>query len=375
MPRLQVAVDATPLHDARTGVGRFTEELLTGVAGRDDLEVVAYAATWRGRDQLPQLVPAGVRTADRPMAARPLRALWRRTEHPRIERWTGPIDVVHGTNYVVPPSRAARVVSVHDLTAWHFPELVTDDVRQFPGLVVRAVERGAWVHTLTEFVRDEVLDRLGADPDRVVAVPIGLTPAPAGDPARGRALAGGAPYVVAIGTIEPRKDLPTLVRAFDLVAAEEPDLRLVIAGPDGWGVEAFDAALAEAAHADRIVRLGFVQEADRGHLLAGAAALASSSKYEGFGLTPGEAMLAGTPVVATATGAAVEVVGDAGILVPVGDAEALAAGVARVLHDAEGTAELVDRGRERARRFTWAGAVDGIVALWQRAAGASSAGG
>jgi glycosyltransferase involved in cell wall biosynthesis len=370
---LRVAIDATPLYDARTGVGRFTEELLTGVAADDRVGAVAYAATWRGRHRLPQLVPAGIATSRRPMAARPLRALWRVGDRPRIERWTGTVDVVHGTNFVVPPARAARVVTIHDLTAWHHPELVTDDVRQYPALVARALERGAWVHTPSSFVRDEAIHVLGADPDLVVAVPNGVTSLPAGDRGRGRRPTGGAPFVLAIGTVEPRKDLPTLVRAFDSVAAELTDLHLVVAGPDGWGVDAYDAAVAGATHRDRIVRVGFVDETTRGDLLAGAELLALPSRYEGFGLTAGEALLAGVPVVATAAGAVPEVVGDAGLVVPVGDAEAFAAAMLRVLTDSQVAVDLRRAGPLRASRFTWAAAVEGIVALWQRAAEARRA--
>jgi glycosyltransferase involved in cell wall biosynthesis len=365
---LRVAVDATPLYDARTGVGRFTEELLAGLAAADDVDAVAYAATWRGRDRLTELVPPGVATTRRAMAARPLRALWRVGDRPRIERWTGPVDVVHGTNFVVPPARAARVVTIHDLTAWHHPEMVTDDVRQYPSLVARALEQGAWVHTPSSFVRGEAIDILGADPGLVVAVPNGLTPAPGGDPDRGRRVTGGAPYVLAIGTVEPRKDLPTLVRAFDAVAADLGDLHLVVAGPDGWGVEAYEAAVAAAAHHGRIVRLGFVDEPTRADLLAGAELLALPSRYEGFGLTAGEALLAGVPVVATAAGAVPEVLGDAGLVVPVGDAEAFAAAMLQVLTDSRVAADLRRRGPDRASRFTWSAAVAGIIALWQQAA-------
>jgi glycosyltransferase involved in cell wall biosynthesis len=373
-PRLRVAVDATPLYGPRTGVGRFTHELIFGLAGHPEVEVVAYATTWRGRGRLPTLVPAGVATNRRPMAAAPLRAAWRRFDGPRIERWVGAVDVVHGTNFVVPPARAAQVVTVHDLTAVHHPDLVTDDVSQYPGLIVRALRRGAFVHTVSDFVRHEVIDHFGVAAHRVVTVPNGLTASPPGDRGRGQRLAGGPRYVLALATIEPRKDLPSLVRAFEALAAEQPDLRLVVAGPDGWGVEAYQEAVGAAAHRDRIVRFGFVEEQERGDLLAGASVLASSSLYEGFGLTPGEAMLAGTPVVATAAGAVPEVVGEAGVLVPPGDPAALAAGLRSVLTDGSLADDLRRRGLERAARFHWRRSVDGIVALWRRAAGDEQAG-
>lgn len=365
---MRVAVDATCLYDPLTGVGRFTSELLRGVGLREELEVTAFAVTLRGRRRLGDLLPAGVRPARRlPMAAAPLRALWRHVEHPRIETWTGRVDLVHGPNFVVPPARAAQVATVHDLTAWRWPELCTADVRRYPLLVARAMARGAWVHTPSEHVRAEVIDTLGADPARVVAVPNGLRAAPPGDASRGRALAGGGRYVVALGTIEPRKDLPLLVSAFDEVASRDQEVRLVLAGPDGWGLAALEAAVDAARHRDRIVRLGWVDEPTRGHLLAGASALALPSRYEGFGLTAGEAMLAGVPVVACRGGAVPEVVGDAGLLVDVGDRDGLAEALVRVLVDEALAADLRRRGPLRAARFTWDATVGGIVELWRRA--------
>lgn len=368
--RLRVAVDATSLYGPRTGIGRFTASVLEALAEREDVAVRAFAVTWRGHEDLGSLVPSGIEPIRRRMAAAPLRALWRRTDHPRIERWTGPVDVVHGPNFVVPPARAARVVTVHDLTFIHYPEFCTADVLQYPDLIRRALAGGAWVHTDSAFVRHEVIDLLGAPEERVVAVPLGVTAPPPGDPARGRDLAGGDRFVLALGTIEPRKNLPSLVAAFDLLAADDPDVRLVVAGPDGWGVEAYAAAVERATHAARIVRVGFVTEQARGDLLAAASAVAVPSHYEGFGLTAAEAMAAGVPVVASDRGSHPEVVGDAGVLVPADDVAALADALRRVLDDEELAARLRQAGPARAGALTWERTAQGLVDLWNAAAAA-----
>lgn len=363
---LRVAVDATSLYDIRSGVGRFTEEVLRGIGLRADIDALAYAVTFRGAGELADLVPPGVRPAPRRrMAALPLRQAWSRSDHPLIERWTGTIDLVHGANFVVPPTRGAAVVTIHDLTYVHFPEMCTADVLQYPGLVTRALRRGAVVHTVSEYVRDEVIDHYRLPAERVVAVPNGITATSPGEPVRGHRLAGGDRYLLAVGTIEPRKDYPGLVRAFDQVAATDPGVRLVIAGADGWGADALTAAIADAHHRDRIVRLGWIDDAKRADLLAGAAALVLASRYEGFGLTAGEAMAAGVPVVATAVGAIPEVVGDAARLVPPADADALAGALADVLADDRLRADMAAAGQARSATFTWARTVDGLVALWR----------
>src|SRR5699024_10433228 len=112
-----------------------------------DLEVIAFGVTWRGRDELGPSMPAGIDVVGRPMAARPLRQAWRRADVPPIELWTGPVDVVHGPNFVVPPTRkAAELVTVHDLTCVRFPQLCTADTLEYPDLIRRAVRRGATIH-------------------------------------------------------------------------------------------------------------------------------------------------------------------------------------------------------------------------------------
>ncbi|MCU1371028.1 MAG: glycosyl transferase group 1, partial [Ilumatobacteraceae bacterium] len=208
--------------------------------------------------------------------------------------------------------------------------------------------------------------------DRVVAVPNGIRlPAPAdaaSDAAAGRFLAGGARYVLAVGTVDPRKNLPSLVEAFTEVGARDPDLRLVIAGADGLGTDALEAAIAASSLARRIVRFGTVPEHQRLALLRGAALVAYPSRYEGFGLVPLEAMAVGTPVVATAAGAIPEVVGDAAVVVPVGDVGALAHGIAQVLGDEALAQDLADSGLQRVQQFPWAATVDGLVGLYRRAA-------
>ena len=365
---MRIAVDATALLDPPTGIGLFTGRLLAGLRAREGVEPVAYAASWRGRHRLASAVPTGIATVTRPLPARPARALWQRADLPPVEWWTGPVSVVHGPNFVVPPTRdAAAVVTVHDLTTVHHPELCDRSTLAFPALVQRAIDRGAWVHTVSRFVADEVRECFRVDPNRVVAVHNGIDPVPPVTEAAPDA--GGPPTILALGTVEPRKDLPGLVEAFDRIAGRHPALRLVVAGPDGWGVEAFEAAVAAARHGDRIDRLGWVDEQRRRSLLAGASVLAYPSRYEGFGLPPLEAMAAGTPVVATRAGALPEVLGEAAVMVAVGDIEALADGLERVITDDGLAADLVARGRDRAARYDWTSCVDGIVDLYVRAVG------
>jgi glycosyltransferase involved in cell wall biosynthesis len=351
-------------------VASFVAGALRGLAPRDDVELSVYALSWRGRAGLARVAPSGARVVTRPAPARPLRWAWRRADHPASEWWTGPVDVVHGTNFVVPPTRrAAAIATVHDLTPIRYPELSTADTLQYPGLLRRALRRGAHVHASSSFVAGEVVELLGARPDRVHTVAPGVPPVEAGDPDVGRRMAGSDRYVLALGTVEPRKDLPSLVAAFDAVAGADADLRLVVAGPDGWGVDAYRAAVDAARHADRVIRLGWVEPPARAGLLAGAAAFAYPSLYEGFGYPPLEAMSVGVPVVATTAGSLPEVLGDAAVLVAPRDTDALARALSDVLNDVGVRDALVARGRERVARYSWDRCAEGLVAVYRDMAG------
>lgn len=368
-PRLRVAVDATSSLGVQTGIARVTSQLLGGLARRDDLDTTAYAITWRGRDELANVVPAPIRAATRAFPARLTRLLWPRRRFPSIEHWTGPVDVVHATNYVAPPARAAVLVTVFDLTYAHFPELSSGDALRYPKLVQVAINRGATVHTASDFVRAEIQERYNLSPDRVIRVYPGLGPRSIGDAERGRTVAGTTRYILALGMVEPRKNLPRLVQAFDAVAAHDSEVTLVVAGPDGWGVDAFDAAVDTARSRHRIRRLGWVEERDRQDLLAGASVLAYPSVYEGFGLPPLEAMQAGTPVVAARAGALPEVLGDAALLPDPTDIDDIAGSLSRVLEDEELRRTLIERGAERVNAYRWDRAIPDFVAAYLRLAG------
>jgi glycosyltransferase involved in cell wall biosynthesis len=349
-------------------VGEVVAGLTAELGTRPALDVIAYALTWRGRSHLEDVVPARVRAATAPLPARFVRASWMRTDHPRIERWTGPVDVVHATNYVPPPSLAPVVVSVYDLGFVRFPELCTADALQYPTLLRRGIARGAVVHTTSDFVADEVRAEFQLPAERVVRVYPGVPRAAGGDAANGPRIAGVARYVLAVGTVEPRKNLPMLVEAFDRLAAIDSDVDLVVAGQDGWGTEEFSAACGRARHSARIRRLGYVSAEERRDLLAGAAVLAYPSRYEGFGFPPLEAMSAGVPVVATRAGAIPETTGDAALLVDPDDPDELAGALFQALDDSELRDELVARGHEQVQRFSWVAAADELVTLDRRVA-------
>lgn len=362
--RLKVALDVQPLVGEPSGVGAACRGLLLGLLAGDEVQLSTYTISRKAFLAHRELaVP--VAFSGRPVPTRLAQRLWLATGYPPADRMARYADVLHGTNFAVPPTRrAATVVTVHDLTAVRYPELCTPATLAYPSLVRKAVERGALVHVPSSFVRGEVVECLGVDPALVHVVAWGVPPVrepvtlPPVEP----------PYLLALGTVEPRKDYPGLVEAFAELAATRPELRLVIAGADGWGAAALTAAIAERALEDRVVRLGYVSEEERCALLWNATVLVYPSVYEGFGFPPLEAMTAGVPVVASAVGAVPEVVGDGALLVPPGEPALLAEAIGRLVDPGEEREALVARGRAMAMRYDWRVTAHEMVGLYRLAA-------
>ena len=333
------------------------------------MHVSAFNTIWRGRGRgwLPPDVADDVHEVPGRIPTGGVRWLWDCLSAPRLEWFAGRADVVHGPNYRVPPtSRAAAVVSVHDVSFEHSPPICGRGGRAHRRSVRAAVRAGAWVHTDSEYVATEVRDIYRIEPHRVVAVPLGVRLPPAGPHP-----APGSPYVLALGSADRRKGLTTLVAAFDALAPQHRDLRLVHAGPEGDASGDLTEAIGRSPHRDRILRLGWVDDGARTALIEQAAAVAYPSLYEGFGLVPLEAMAAGRPVVTTRASAIPEVAGDAALYVEAGDADTLAGALQGVLADEDLVAELGVRGRTRAAGFTWERTADGLIDVYRQATGAA----
>jgi glycosyltransferase involved in cell wall biosynthesis len=353
-----VAIDVTPLLGARSGIGNAVGEIVASLRDLDPPQpIVPYTLSLRAR-RLRADAPIGTRFV--PWPARALLRSWARADVPRIDRWLEPAAVVHATNYLAPPSRLPTLVSIYDCSFVRYPELCTPEVRALVPIVRRAIARGVTVHTSSHFVATEIDELFGpglASAGRLVVIPLGVPEL--GDvacmPAALATAIKGFPFVLAISTLEPRKNLPHLVRAFALLAATHPDLRLVIAGRDGPDRPAVDDAIARlpVTARDRVVLAGYVDDTTRRALLDAAEMLAYPSIYEGFGFPLLEAMSAGVPVVAAHAGSIPEVAGDAALLVEPTDESALAAAIERVLVDDATRTDLIARGRDRLGAFSW----------------------
>ena len=365
---MRIGIDISRLAAAqRTGTEQYTAELVAALArsaGRHHWTLYAN----RRPPSLPPLPPNWT------LRSIPFPRLW---THLRLsaEMLHAAPDLLFVPAHVLPLVHPRRtVVTIHDLGYMHHPQAHPPWPRLYLRLSTRwNVRRATHLIADSEATKRDLMRFEGVAADKITVVYLGISPRfrPVTDPLTLRMIAQRhgirAPYVLFIGTIQPRKNLVRLIDAF--AEAALPDTRLVIVGKRGWGTAEIEARAAERGIADRVQFTGYVADADVPALISGARALALPSLYEGFGLPAAEALVCGTPVVAANVASLPEVVGDAGLLVDPLDTAAIAHALHRIATDDVLHAELRERGLARAAAWTWERCAAETLAVLERAAG------
>ncbi|WP_033293278.1 glycosyltransferase family 4 protein [Amycolatopsis jejuensis] len=354
MPELVVIAEQL-LAPVPGGTGRYTAELLPALARTAPPGWSVSSVVARHADVSAAQIEGVEGPRVLPLPPRALVALWQLG----VRWWPGG-DAVHAPTPFAPPRAPAGrtlTVTVHDTVPWTHPETLTArGVSWHRSMIARAARRASGLIVPTRAVADELAVLVD------VTVPVRVVPHGVSVPAGSASLDLPPRYVLTVGTIEPRKGMDVLVDA----VAQLDGVGLVIAGQPGWG--GIDPVRLAAERGLKSVRvLGKVTDAQLSTALRGASVLAVPSLAEGFGLPLLEAMAVGVPVVHTDVPALVEVAGGAGVVVPRGDAPALAAGLREVLGSAERAGELSRLGRERSRTFTWRAAAEAVWAAHRRA--------
>lgn len=354
----RIALDFTPGRVQLAGIGRYTRELARELATILGPDLIVWSGLTPGRAVAEP--PIGCRFKPLPIPASWLTRLWYRLHTPLpIEFLIGPVDLVHGTDFVVPPARCPRVVTIHDLSFLLVPELGHPRlVRYLSAIVPRMIRDASLVITVSEAVRQDLLRLFRIEPDRVVAIhhgaPAGITVAPT-DQVRPMLAAYGIrqPYVLAVGTVEPRKGYLTLLEALKRLASRNRDVQVVIVGSTGWLAEPIEAEIERAVQIDLAVRLHRVTDELLATLYRSAAVFVTASRYEGFNLPLLEALSTGTPAVATAVPAHREVAGPAALYVPIDAPDELADAIRAILESPALAAQLREAALTRAQLFSW----------------------
>ena len=367
---MRVTIDARPAVSAgMTGVGVYTRELILRLPSVDPatkyeawyLNARRALRPWRwSRRSLPRVPNLTERWTAFP--AQTFERLSLRYELPRLE-WFTDFDVVFAPNFVPPPTRSRNLVlTIHDLAFRRFPETAPLATRRWLQRLDRALKQAAEVIVPSEATRHDLLELYPVDADRVTVIHHGvdrdrIKPAPQEEVDRLRKRYDiRGPYVLFLGGLEPRKNLPRLVRAF---ARADAQVSLVIAGASvAWNPEgrsALEAALESIAPEarGRVVLTGYLDTSSKAALLTGAEALVFPTLYEGFGFPLLEAMACGTPVLTSNISSLPEVVGNAALLVDPLDEEASANGIGRLVTDAAFRRRLIEAGGRRVERFSW----------------------
>jgi glycosyltransferase involved in cell wall biosynthesis len=358
-----IGLDAIPLTEPRAGVGHYTFELaraLADAAPGDEFELV-YPSLYPAVN-LEERAPLPLNLKEARVRVGALGRRWWSAGLPRYAARRG-MRLFHGTNYEVPLwGGACRVLTIHDLSLLSHPETherrrVWRARRRLP-LMARAADA---IITPTEAVRREVCTRLRVSPSKVFAVHEAaracfkpMDRREAAEALRGLGLEGGE-FLLAVGTIEPRKNLATLVRAFEDVVRERPasGLRLVVAGGRGWLSGPLFESIEKSPACGRVVLAGYVSDEQLRALYSTCAAFVYPSLYEGFGLPPLEAMSCGAPVLAGDTPAVAEVSGGAARLFDPRDASQLTRTLLQLLDDDTSRRALSEAGLGRAAHFSW----------------------
>ncbi len=385
-PNVRIGIDVSLVPGQRVGGGQYAYQLARALAEIDRrnsyvLYPVFYYIVHPEYRQAGLPAAANMRVAFRHVPPSLVRLLWRPEGSPRVKEWLlGNVDVVHSTTFCVPRFFSARkrlVVTIYDLSFVTHPEFhLPANIDHCLAGTRMAIKGADAIIAISEHTRRDLIERMGAPPERTVVTPLAPDPGLRRVTDQERLKAIRRRYdlpehcVLFLGALEPRKNLVRLLEAF---ATLTPTLRrevwLVVAGADGWLNEAIHERV-EKLNLGKIVRfIGYVPQTDLAALYSVATVFVYPSLWEGFGLPVLEAMACGAPVLTSNVSSLPEVAGDAALLVSPTDVEDIQNGLCRLLESEGLRAELVDRGYRQAARFSWERCARETLAVYSAVAG------
>ena len=367
---LRIGVDIRPFYEPLTGVGWYLYHLIHELAMREGVELYLFGDA-RVTDDGPRLhaaVPPNAKLCTFDLRGRPLGRLDRPLTAAAYVAWLelAGCDVYLAANYFLPRLHSAvarkRVITIHDLTYKRFPDLLQKEtLANLESQMMREITSADAVLCVSESTRRDLLRYYDVDPNRAVTIHSGLATPPAGEPVD----ALPSRYILFVSTIEPRKNLETLLDAYERLRARDGyDGALVVVGKVGWKSE----SIVRRLQSPGVVHLDYLRAGQLATVYRNAELFVFPSIYEGFGFPLLEAMAHGVPSIAARSSSLPEIGGDAALFFEPKDAEGLAKLIERVAGDAELRATLAARGRAQAARFRWDVAADETLAVLRRVA-------
>lgn len=372
---MRLVFDSRSLTTRPAGIGHYCIGVAEGLKSiGDPLEVLHI-----GLAGAPSPVPLGStrQSLQTVIGAGPqdrwTRDLWECFEMPRLIR-TWRADLLHSLSGLLPLRELTvpTVITIHDLTSIKFPGMHIRNLRyRYKLLLRRSVKRATAIVADSMSTKKDLVELLSLDPDRVIVLHLGVDPkfSPSDQPipsAEFTSFRLPSRYILAVGTVEPRKNYVRLIKAFDAIASQIDDrIHLVIAGQRGWLAGPTYAAAGAATNSARIRFVDYMPEHLMPEMFRGATAFAYPSLYEGFGLPPLEALASGVPTLTSNVSSLPEVMGDAAVLVDPTDVGKIAASLLNVVTDVDLRARLRQRGLERARTFTWERHAQGLLEIYR----------
>jgi glycosyltransferase involved in cell wall biosynthesis len=372
---MRVGFDIGPITATRTGVGNYCYYLLKHLleSAKGDEQMVGFA-TGRERPVLQEL-EGQLKYRYMPLPTRVMYRSWTWFNRPRVDRALGGVDVYHATNYFLPPTqRARRVVTIHDLAFMVAPELASPKiVGPYSGLMRKFANEADAIMAYSESTKADIVHYLGAPPEKIAVAPMAVDedfvamPRDEAERWLREKYRVETPFLLFVSTLEPRKNVPTLLRAFARVAREIPH-KLVLVGSVGWNSEDIFHTMRKLKITERVVRPGFVPHHELPAFYCAADAFLFPTLYEGFGLPLLEALTCGCPVITSNNSSVPEVTGDAALCSDANDDENIAADIRRVLGNPQLRAEMARRGHEHAKKFSWEACAKGTLDVYRKLA-------
>ncbi|MDY7040207.1 MAG: glycosyltransferase family 1 protein [Chloroflexota bacterium] len=364
---MRIGIDARMVYYTQAGISQYTQRLIRALAEVDRENEYFIIQNWRDKVSL-SLNHNFKRVSFVSPAHHRLEQWFLRFELPPLD-----LDVLHSPDFIPPFRRNCKsVITVHDLAFLLYPQLLTEDSAHYYGQIDQAVRRTDHIIAVSQNTKEDIIRLLGVPEDKITVIYEAANPIyrPVEDEGELRRVRGkysvAGDFIFFVSTIEPRKNVPALLRAFrQLIDDYKLEVKLVIAGRRGWLFEEVFSLVEELELTGDVLFLGRVPVEDLPPLYTAARLFAYPSTYEGFGLPPLEAMACGTPIVASNVSSLPEVVGDAALLVAPDDVAGLTVALWRGLTDEARRAELVAKGFRRAKCFSWEKAARQTSAVYQ----------